>query len=244
MKSMLFQKSLTLLVAAAVFVPLTVTAQSPCPCVLPNVGGTAELMPTTCATGYLGFMNILAGVPAGTTIDMSAELLNFTNTTEAPGGNYGGDIQTFDATLKLTVFGTGVLDGFNRSLQVPVTGTSHSGPRSPGVAVQSFPHEIIAMNGEIFGDPDFCTFRIKAGTANGLAQSIGQTTLTRLGPPGSQFQFDSFFDIFYSVEFQGCPGSILEGMAGTTLDTYLFETCPSPVPVETSTWGTLKNLYE
>ena len=46
--------------------------------------------------------------------------------------------------------------------------------------------------------------------------SPGETTLTRLGPPGSDFAVDSFFDIHHEIDFQGAPGSVLEGFAGTT----------------------------
>ena len=37
--------------------------------------------------------------------------------------------------------------------------------------------------------------------------------------PSGDFNIDSFFDITYQIEFEGCPGSILEGMSGTTIDT-------------------------
>ena len=49
--------------------------------------------------------------------------------------------------------------------------------------------------------------------------SPGQTTLTRLGPAGSDFNVDSFFDITYQIEFEGCDGSMLADLAGTTQGT-------------------------
>jgi hypothetical protein len=141
--------------------------------------------------------------------------------------------------------GTGALLGFNRFIFVPVTGTSESAPRVFGSAVQSFTHQITSMAGQLFGDPDFCTLRIDVGTAGALPPSLGASTLTRLGPAGADWQWDSFFDIEYKIMFQGCPGSVLDGMNGTTHKTHRFQMCTQPpVTVEESTWGTIKTLYQ
>ena len=86
-----------------------------------------------------------------------------------------------------------------------------------GDAVQDFDNDMFLLQGELFGDPDFDLLRITGGTGNGMP-SPGHTTLTRLGPPGSSFNVDSFFDVEYRIEFQGAPGSILEGF-GTPLAT-------------------------
>jgi hypothetical protein len=81
------------------------------------------------------------------------------------------------------------------------------------------------LQGELFGDPDFCTLRITAGAGNGLP-SPGHTTLTRL--PSGDFAVDSFFDITYRIEFQGCPGSPLQGMAGDVTGTIRMRTGTTP----------------
>ncbi len=47
---------------------------------------------------------------------------------------------------------------------------------------------------------------------------MNSTTLTRLGGIGTDFHVDSFFDVSYEIDFVGAPGSILDGMAGTTVD--------------------------
>ena len=68
---------------------------------------------------------------------------------------------------------------------------------------------------------------VRAGDGFGLP-SPGHTTLTRLGPPGSDFAVDSFFDVFYEIDFQGAPGSVLDGMSGTTTATIRMVTGSAP----------------
>jgi hypothetical protein len=134
---------------------------------------------------------------------------------EAPGGGLGGNLDCFASTVQFQVTGTGLLAGFNRNLSLPVNTEVHTGPRNPGDAVQDFDTEMFYRRGEIFGDPDFELLSIRAGSSFGLP-SPGHTTLTRKGPPGSDFAVDSFFDISYEIDFIGAPGSMLDGMAGTT----------------------------
>ncbi len=164
-------------------------------------------------------MQIIDGLPPGTTIDMDAQIRDYYNIVRTPGGNLGGEIVTFDATLDLDCAGTGDLTGFSRHLAVPVSLEVHIGSKVPGDPVQMFPLELVSMQGELFGDPDFCTFRVIAGTDFGLP-SPGQSTLTDLDD--GTFHIDSFFDITYEIEFEGCPGSVLEGLAGTTTATSRF----------------------
>ena len=101
--------------------------------------------------------------------------------------------------------------------------------------------DIVALSGDLFGDPDFCVLQIRAGTNEGLP-SPGSSTLTRIGGIGGEFQVDSFFDIEYTIAFVGCPGSALEGFDGITHETDRFEVCPGAVPVEGTTWGKIKLL--
>ena len=207
-------------------------------CVLPDNGtGTPTLPPIGCDyTSPDEYFMIIDGLPAGTTIDMDGILMDFIccgpcdgrcslglaqDQCEMAGGSLGGNGHCFEATLDLTVRGTGSLLGFNRHLAVPVFGEVHTGPRNPGAAVQDFDTDFYRLKGELFGDPDFCTLRITGGTDFGLP-SPGHTTLYEL--PGRDFGVDSFFDITYQIEFEGCPDSILKNYKGTTTATIRMQT--------------------
>jgi hypothetical protein len=79
--------------------------------------------------------------------------------------------------------------------------------------------DIYRLHGELFGDPDFCTFRIYGGTDYGLP-SPGQIELYQHDP---DWWGESFFDITYQIEFEGCPGSQLSDYYGITTATLRLE---------------------
>lgn len=219
-----------------------VLAQSSSCCVLPDNGsGTVDMAPL-CPSGYVGAMQITSGFSGTATIDISGALI-VSSSSEGPGGTLGGTVSSFSGNLEMTMDGTGDLAGFHRFINLPVTGTMSSAPRTPGDAVQSFDTELNSLQGELFGDPDFCIFQLTGGTDQGMP-SPGHTTLTRLGSPGTDFQVDSFFDIEYQINWQGCPGSSLEGQGGVSGETRNFKTCESPVPAAGMSWGTLKAKYD
>ena len=83
------------------------------------------------------------------------------------------------------------------------------------------------MQGQLFGDPDFDTLVITAGSGFGLP-SPGETTLTDNG--NGTFQVDSFFDVTYRIDFVGAPGSQLEGLSGSTTGTIQMGTGQPPAP--------------
>jgi hypothetical protein len=205
-------------------------------CTAPDNGsGTITLPPLNCEyTAPDEPMKIIEGLPPGTTIELDPILDWFICSNppicsmplgpgecETAGGSLGGDGCCADATLDLTVAGTGELTGFNRHLAVPVALEAHSGPRTPSDPVQTFARDMYRLQGQLFGDPDFCEFIVTAGTDYGL-QSPGQTTLTQL--PSGDFAVDSFFDITYQIEFEGCPDSQLGDYAGTTTETTRIRT--------------------
>jgi len=229
----------TVVVIAGVLLVLSAVAAG-LSCQVPDNGtGTATLPPVGCDyTSPYDVFRIIEGLPPGTTIELDAILMDFiccggpgacsactlpltVGECEMAGGSLGGHGHCFVATLDLTVTGTGDLTGFNRHLAVPVFGEVHTGPRNPGDPIQDFAADFIRLDGELFGDPDFCEFIIRWGMVHGLP-SPGRTTLTKLD--GGNFNVDSFFDITYQIEFEGCPASQLDGYAGTTTASVRLET--------------------
>ena len=224
-------------------------------CLAPDNGiGTVDL-PADCPyTAPYEPMYIIDGLPLGTTIELEPILMNFIcsdppmcstpplppGVCEAPGGSMGGHYQCFEATLDLVVTGTGELEGFSRHLAVPMMCEVHTGPRNPGDPVQTFDAVMYRLSGQLFGDPDFCTFRVTAGSDYGLP-SPGEMTLEELG--GGLYNVDSFFDITYQIEFEGCPDSpYLADYSGTTTATVRLKQgsgeFPQDIPTLTE-WGIL-----
>ena len=177
-----------------------------------NGSGTIDL-PPPCP--YLGQMEITVGLPPGDQILIDVEMVSLSLVSVVPGGTLGGERITFNGMLELAMTGQGGLSGFSRLINVPASGIIDVAPRTPGDPVQDFDSDLISLSGVIFGDPDFDLLRVRAGSDFGLP-SPGHTTLTRLGPPGGDFNVDSFFDIEYRITFQGAPGSALDGMNGAT----------------------------
>jgi len=223
-----YKKILSLAIAIVVpllFYSVTFANDS---CEAPDNGSGTINLPADCPyTAPDEPMKIINGLPPDTTIELDPILEGFSSIVRTPGGSLGGEIQQFDATLDLTVSGTGDLAGFNRHLAVPVEVEIHTGPRTPGDPVQPFPAVMVKLQGELFGDPDFCEFIVTAGTNNGLP-GPGFMTLTEL--PSGDFNVDSFFDITYQIEFEGCPGSQLEDYAGTTTEIVRLKQGSGEVP--------------
>jgi len=185
-----------------------------------NGSGTVNLPPQGC--GYVSPADLhlmINGLPAGTMIEVDPIHRNFVcvggspNNCGVPGGGLGGEVETFDSELHLVMNGTGALAGFSREITVPIRCVTHTGARNPGDPVQTFPTDMFQLQGELFGDPDFQLLRITGGS-DVVGPSPGVATLTEL--PTGQFNVDSFFDIAYRIEFEGAPGSVLDGLSGTT----------------------------
>jgi len=213
----------------------------PC-CLVPENGqGTAD-QPPSCPIGYTGQMFIIDGLPVGSTIEIAATLVGFTGLVQVPGGSLAGMKETWTATLKCSMTGTGALLGFSKVIDIPISiGESHSAPRVPLAPVQSFNTDMFAMQGQIpIGDPVFDLLRVTAGTSFGLP-SPGHTTFTQ---DGFAYSVDSFFDITYRIDFVGHPAGTLGGRSGSTTGTSRFGMChDDPTPARHSTWGAVKAYY-
>jgi hypothetical protein len=201
------------------------------PCEVNDPSGTVTLPPVGCE--YLTgdeVHEIIAGLPPGTTIELAPIHKDFACSERAlspscdipaipgvsceePGGDLGGNSDCFASDLQFQVTGTGILAGFSRTISVEAPTVVDTAPRVPGDEVQSFDTEMVALQGQLSGDPDFCVLNIRAGSDFGLP-SPGHTTLTNIG--GDNWSVDSFFDVTYEIDFQGCPGSMLEGFSGTS----------------------------
>lgn len=201
------------------------------PCVVNDPSGTVTLPPAGCEylTGAQ-VHEIVDGLPPGTTIELAPIHKDFACSERAlgqhcdipaipgvsceePGGDFpGGNADCFDSTLEFQLTGTGTLAGFNRTISVGAPSVVDTAARVAGDPVQSFDTEMVSLEGQLFGDPDFCVLDIRAGSDFGLPPSTGHTNLTDLG--GNNWSVDSFFDVSYEISYQGCPGSVLEGFGG------------------------------
>lgn len=162
-------------------------------------------------------MQILNGLPPGTTIDIVPVLASATAQSESPGGTLGGTHATGLSSFDWDMDGTGSLAGFSRSVSIPLQLGVDTAPRSPGTPVQSFDCDMMQLQGQLPpGDPDFDLLRVTGGTSFGLP-SPGHTTLLTAGP--GQWNVDSFFDITYRIDFVGHPGGPLSGRSGSTTGT-------------------------
>ncbi|MFQ5490779.1 MAG: hypothetical protein ACE5GE_08675, partial [Phycisphaerae bacterium] len=212
----------------------TATAQDPC-LVLDDGTGTVDLPPPGC--DYLSpdeVHEIIDGLPPGTTIKLAPIHNEFICRQGGggphcgtPGGSLGGDVENFDSFMQLRLQGTGPLAPFVRRLTIPILCQTHTGPRTAGDPVQTFPTTMWSLQGSLVGDPDFAQLNIRAGDAFGLP-SPGQTTLTDLG--NGNWQVDSFFDITYEIDYVGAPGGALAGLAGTTQATLRMQASAGAIP--------------
>lgn len=134
----------------------------------------------------------------------------FFNEVVRPGGILDGEIEIFDSILEIHFVGDGPLKGWSRTLSVPARTETHTGPRRPGEAVQSFDTVMYRLEGEIKGDKDFEYLSIVAGTGNGL-ESPGHTTLYQ--QKDGRWLVESHFNIQFKASFKGARGSKLEGLS-------------------------------
>lgn len=211
----------------------------PC-CVIPENGAGSASLPPNCPVGYTGPSQIVDGLPLGSSIQIAARLHSFSSVVETPGGSLGGMVETWSAVLDLQLTGTGLFVGYSRLVPINVTGETHSAPRVPLTSPQSFPHEMVLLEGQIVADVDFDLLRINGGTGLGMP-SPGHTILTA---EGFAWAVDSFFDIKHRIDFVGRANGLFGGMSGSTNTTGRFEMChEGSTLAQPTSWGQLKVTY-
>ena len=199
------------------------------PCNVPNNGmGTVTLPPVGCQ--YLSPSQvhmIINGLPPGTTIILAPIHRDFicrqstgTGPCNVPGGPLGGEVENFTSTAVFQLSGTGTLSGWNRTVTVPLAVQVATAPRKAGASVQTFNTDMQLIQGAITGDPDFDSFQVVGGTANGFS-SPGSTTLTRQS--NGTFNVDSSFNVGYVIKFVGASGGKLAGRSGATQGTVVMK---------------------
>jgi hypothetical protein len=230
------------LAAALVSLAFTASPSRAVPVLVPDAGGTAQ-MPIL--SDHIGGtpMQIVAGLPPATTIDIAALWKAPLLYEEIPGGTLGGTQAGGGGTLfNWTMTGTGSLLGFNRVINMPGASSLlsfpatppldtqagfevHAAPRTLGDPMQCFDTSLFRMFSQITGDPDFDLLRVVAGSDFGLP-SPGHTNLLQ---NGINWEVDSFFDVTYRIDFVGRPGGALGGMSGSTTGVVRFS-LGDPIP--------------
>ncbi len=215
-------------------------------CIAPeNGGGTATLPPSGAAPGcaFVGTTEIVAGLPAGTTIQVSGWFGNFTGQVETAGGGLGGTMSTWQGQFLMNMTGTGTLLGFNRSIVIPLgpgNAQMDFSPRMAFAPVQNVNAQVYYLFGQVFGDPDFDLLRISAGYGFGLP-APGQV---QVASSGGGWGVSGYFDLTHRIDFVGKAGGALSGLSGSTTRERRFEMCPGgAVPEESRTWSGVKALY-
>ncbi len=193
---------------------------------LTSNSGSAEYPPLNCS--YSGPLEIINGLPPGTTIEIAAELGDFSSIVDLGGGS-----QSWNANIEMMMTGTGALAGFSRTIFMPVAALVDLGPRAGG-DTQSFDIDILGFDGQVFGDPDFDVLRFTSGSNWGLPSS-GSATYTAVG--GVVWDIESSLALNYQIEFQGAPGGALEGFGGVTTSATTFALGePAVVPLPAAAW--------
>ncbi len=187
------------------------------PCIAPDVNGTIVLPPIC---GYLSPSAVhilLDGLPPGTEVLLDASHQRFFNITPVVPLAGAATTETFDSDLVMHLTGTGLLAGVDCDLTMsPVSVVVETQPPQAGQPVQDFDAEMMSATGSLISDTTcnlFQSLSVVAGTNHGLP-SPGHVHLERRAD--GTFNVSSFFDVNVTMSFVGKPGSLLDGMSGST----------------------------
>ena len=202
------------ILVAAMLIALIPDAAFAARCVAPDNGSGTVDLPADCPyVNEGGTLNLIDGLPPGTTIECDYHIDSFFDVFTEIGGPMGA-IMSFGAIMHLHMSGTGMLLGYLRDSDLPISVVIYMAPRVPGEPRQVFGCALGSLEGALLpGDPDFDKLSIIAGESHGLP-APGGTTLTQL--PDGRWNVDSFFDIFFETNFVGAPGGPLAGYSGVT----------------------------
>jgi hypothetical protein len=189
------------------------------PCIgVPTVDGTIPLPPPCGYYSPAQVHVILNGFPPSTELRLNANHQRFFNVHLSEALQPGNTVETFDSDLEMHLTGTGILS----TLDCPVTMTPvhvvvETEPPQAGQPIQDFKANMRSLTGNTFlSDPPCNPFQsliLEAGTDHGLS-SPGHVREVRR--PDGTYDVNSYFDINVRMSFVGKPGSVLDGMSGTT----------------------------
>jgi len=186
------------------------------PCIQADVNGTIVVPPPGCGYFTAGQVHMLLdGLPPGTEVLLDAIHQPFL--TPFVPLESAATTETFDSDLVMHITGTGMLSGVDCDLTMsPVSVVVETQPPQPGQPVQDFDAEMMSVTGSLTSDTTcnlFQSLSVVAGTSHGLP-SPGHVHLERRAD--GTFNVSSFFDVNVTMSFVGKPGSLLDGMSGST----------------------------
>lgn len=133
---------------------------------------------------------------------------------QEPGGSLGGDVETFDSDVAVTVTKAdgSVAAEEGLTVHIPVRSITHTSKQDPGAKRQTLQTAMWNLEGRIENQGGWKYFAVIAGEENGLP-SPGETTLTRL--EDGNVAVESFFKIRYRVEYLGAEDGPYAGLQGS-----------------------------
>lgn len=189
---------------------------------MPDNGTGTASFPPFCALGYRSprhLRGLKDGMPPGSPVLVDIEIVPLSLVSVNPGGPLGGEEQTRDAVVHVSLTGAGGFAGYGHAVSLPASVRTATAPVTLGSTPQHFETELLELAGSIAGDPDFDLLRITGGTNFGMP-GPGHTSLTHAG--GTDWNVDGSFDITHRIDFIGAPGGTFGGMSGSTSDRQRF----------------------